>query len=448
MHQMRSGCAGARAQVLRQRVEVVRLAKERGQVGGQAVDELLPFGVARRAVRLLEPLQVVAERAVPGLAQAPRQPAVDHRLLAGVQADAGALRGSARAPRRSRRARTRTPARSAEAASVMASRSIVVNHALGRAASSAAKRGRHRPAAQPWARGVGARSKLPARQRAFGAAQQHHESRRRRRRPAAPARRRPLRRAARANAAHAPSAPACLPGRAVALAMHHAQATQAAALRFAQELGQALARGVAREAMQVEFRLYRPLAAPQLRAHVGRRCQRGGTTASRRCAAATRRRTHRTSSRAAPRARRARAAAAAAPAARRAARRGRVRPASCTVADAHSRTARARASRGGLLALAARCSAGVFALARARSRVAQRRELRLPTRASQQPPLSERQRRVAPDDEMVEHANVHQPQRRLQRLRQELVGTRRLGQAGRMVVREHDRCRAELAARA
>ena len=44
---------------------------------------------ARR--RCSQPLQVVGERAVAGLAQAARQAAVDHRLLAGVQADAGVL---------------------------------------------------------------------------------------------------------------------------------------------------------------------------------------------------------------------------------------------------------------------------------------------------------------------------------------------------------------------
>ena len=38
-----------------------------------------------------QPLQVGGERAVAGLAQPARQPAVDHGLLAGVQADAGVL---------------------------------------------------------------------------------------------------------------------------------------------------------------------------------------------------------------------------------------------------------------------------------------------------------------------------------------------------------------------
>jgi hypothetical protein len=45
----------------------------------------------RSPARPLQPLQVAAEVAVPGLAQPARQAAVDHGLLAGVQADAGAL---------------------------------------------------------------------------------------------------------------------------------------------------------------------------------------------------------------------------------------------------------------------------------------------------------------------------------------------------------------------
>ena len=40
------------------------------------------------------------------------------------------------------------------------------------------------------------------------------------------------------------------------------------------------------------------------------------------------------------------------------------------------------------------------------------------------------------DDEVVEDAHVHQRQRRLQRLRQELVGTARFGRPARMVVRQ------------
>jgi len=70
-------------------VEVVFLAEERGQVGGEAVDEGLPFG--RRGAALLQPVQVIGEALAPRLAQPPCQAAVDHGLLAGVQADAGVL---------------------------------------------------------------------------------------------------------------------------------------------------------------------------------------------------------------------------------------------------------------------------------------------------------------------------------------------------------------------
>jgi hypothetical protein len=79
----------ARPQLLRQRVEVVLLAEEGRQVGRQAVHERLPLAIALGAAALLERLQVVAEASVAGLAQPARQPAVDHGLLAGVQADAG-----------------------------------------------------------------------------------------------------------------------------------------------------------------------------------------------------------------------------------------------------------------------------------------------------------------------------------------------------------------------
>ena len=85
--------AGARAQVVGQRAEVMVFAEEGGQVGGQAVHELLPLGLGlgRAAAALLQPLQVVSEVGVACLAQAARQPAVDHGLLAGIQADARAL---------------------------------------------------------------------------------------------------------------------------------------------------------------------------------------------------------------------------------------------------------------------------------------------------------------------------------------------------------------------
>jgi len=53
----------------REHVEVMFFAEERGQVRRQAVDELLPFGVASGALGGFQPLQVGAERAVAGLAQ-------------------------------------------------------------------------------------------------------------------------------------------------------------------------------------------------------------------------------------------------------------------------------------------------------------------------------------------------------------------------------------------
>ena len=70
---------------------MVVFAKEGGQVGGQAVDELLPLLRTLSAGAGLEPLQVGRERFVAGVAQAARQAAVNHRLLALVQADAGML---------------------------------------------------------------------------------------------------------------------------------------------------------------------------------------------------------------------------------------------------------------------------------------------------------------------------------------------------------------------
>ena len=49
-------------EVIDQRVEVVFLAEEGRQVGGQAVDELLPLGLRARAA--FQPFQVVLERCV------------------------------------------------------------------------------------------------------------------------------------------------------------------------------------------------------------------------------------------------------------------------------------------------------------------------------------------------------------------------------------------------
>jgi hypothetical protein len=42
-------------------------------------------------VGLLQPAQVIAERAVAGFTQSARQAAVDHGLLAGMQVDAGVV---------------------------------------------------------------------------------------------------------------------------------------------------------------------------------------------------------------------------------------------------------------------------------------------------------------------------------------------------------------------
>ena len=70
------------------RGEVVRLAEERRQVGRQAVDELLPFGVS--GMTTLEPLQVAAEGREAFFAQPPGKPAVDHRPFPGVKTDSGA----------------------------------------------------------------------------------------------------------------------------------------------------------------------------------------------------------------------------------------------------------------------------------------------------------------------------------------------------------------------
>ena len=67
---------------------MMRFAEERGQIGGQGIDEGFPF------VAVLLPFQFVQidhERHHSGRAQAPRQAAVDHFLLAVGQGDAGAL---------------------------------------------------------------------------------------------------------------------------------------------------------------------------------------------------------------------------------------------------------------------------------------------------------------------------------------------------------------------
>ena len=81
--------AAARFQLVGEQVEMVFFAEEGGQVRREAVHELLPLGIVRRCG--LQRAQVVGERAVVQLAQPAREAAVDHRLLAGVQADAGML---------------------------------------------------------------------------------------------------------------------------------------------------------------------------------------------------------------------------------------------------------------------------------------------------------------------------------------------------------------------
>src|SRR5574340_1092108 len=67
---------------------MVRLAEKGGQVGGERVDEGLPF----RRVAPLQLRQVVAESPHASGAQAPGKPAVDHFLLAGGQGNPGVER--------------------------------------------------------------------------------------------------------------------------------------------------------------------------------------------------------------------------------------------------------------------------------------------------------------------------------------------------------------------
>src|SRR5690606_16651444 len=64
----------------------VRLAEERGQVGGQGVDEVLLLAV----LVALDAVEVVAEALQAARAQAPRQAAVDHVALVRAEADPGA----------------------------------------------------------------------------------------------------------------------------------------------------------------------------------------------------------------------------------------------------------------------------------------------------------------------------------------------------------------------
>jgi hypothetical protein len=81
---------GLAAQVRGEQLEVVRFAKKGREVGRERVHEFLPLAAFCALLRF-EPVEVGLEAAVPGLAQAAREPAIDHGLLALVQADARAL---------------------------------------------------------------------------------------------------------------------------------------------------------------------------------------------------------------------------------------------------------------------------------------------------------------------------------------------------------------------
>src|SRR5690606_1365940 len=68
--------------------KVVGLAKKRGQVGRQRVDEIFPFRRSRLAFQLIE----IARKILPTQrAQAAGQPAIDHFTLVLAQRNAGAL---------------------------------------------------------------------------------------------------------------------------------------------------------------------------------------------------------------------------------------------------------------------------------------------------------------------------------------------------------------------
>ena len=68
-------------------LEMVLLTEKGRQVGGERVDELLPL----RPIMRFQPPEVIAEARMPRLAQPPRKAAVDHGMLAVMQADARAL---------------------------------------------------------------------------------------------------------------------------------------------------------------------------------------------------------------------------------------------------------------------------------------------------------------------------------------------------------------------
>jgi hypothetical protein len=74
--------------VLGKDLEVVLLTEKRREIRGQCVHELLPLHTV--GLRF-QPVQVGGEAVVTRLAQAPGQAAVDHGVLAIVQADAGPL---------------------------------------------------------------------------------------------------------------------------------------------------------------------------------------------------------------------------------------------------------------------------------------------------------------------------------------------------------------------
>ncbi|GAE49014.1 hypothetical protein XPU_0546 [Xanthomonas arboricola pv. pruni str. MAFF 311562] len=79
---------GALLQFFAQLVEVVRLAEERGQIGGQRVGERLPFLLVVACFHLV---QVVAEGAQAEHAKTTRQPAIHHVALGRSQGDADTL---------------------------------------------------------------------------------------------------------------------------------------------------------------------------------------------------------------------------------------------------------------------------------------------------------------------------------------------------------------------
>ena len=67
--------------------EVMRLAKKRGEIGGEGVGECLPF----RLIPALQMIEVIGKVLDAGSAQAPRQTAIHQLLLVLAQRDAGAL---------------------------------------------------------------------------------------------------------------------------------------------------------------------------------------------------------------------------------------------------------------------------------------------------------------------------------------------------------------------